>query len=373
MEFKRYTFFIVGSTIAFFLVAICTSFIVDPIGIWGTQDIPGVNQNKVKQSSYLDVFKPYEASRLKPDIVWIGTSRVYVGFTMDKSSNEYNMGASSLSLTDIKKYLHFIYNENKPRKVYLGLDLLQFDKENLETPRVGFSDKRLDAINKGYITKTAMKIQDSMGIIKDVPVTIKNSRNDKEYYFLLGQDIKRGHSDEVDPDSYYSTIEQYTNTYKKFSYSPDAMKCLRDIVSEANDNDVELVLFINPASVDLQLLQHIYGRQEKFFNIKKEIASFHPVYDFCWINQYDTNRTKYYYDASHFRSPYGDLCRAAMLGIDNGTVIYLDSENIDKSLEKEKTIFNKWMNDNYDYYNALAKNSNRTDLKAGDLKEYIGF
>lgn len=373
MDYRKYTLFIVSSLTVFALLTISISYIVDPIGIWGTQEILGLNQNKVKQSSYLDVFKPYEASRLKPDIIWIGTSRVYVGFTMDQLANEYNMGASSLSLPDIRKYLHFIYNEHKPQKVYLGLDLMQFDKDHLNHPRTGFSEDRLHAINSGYISKTAMQVTDSLGIALDVPTTIKNSQMSKKNYFILGQDIERGHSKKINPEAYYATIKQYTNTYKNFNFSTDAIKCLQEIVKEADENDVELVLFINPISVDLQLLQNIYGQQEIFYDIKKQITSFHPLYDFCWINQFDTDREQYYYDASHFRSAYGDLCREAMSGNNNGTVIYLDRENVDYSIEQEHKILCKWINDNKDYYNALKKCSFNADLKEGDLKDYIGF
>ena len=102
MSFRSYFY----QVIIFIVIGICLLFtilyFVDPISIWGMEKINGFNHYKIHQREYLDVFKPYEVERIQPNIVWIGSSRVFVGFQMNEMEKEYNMGTSSLTLPDIK-------------------------------------------------------------------------------------------------------------------------------------------------------------------------------------------------------------------------------------------------------------------------------
>ena len=120
---------------------------VDPIELWEAPIIRGFNHIKPKQGNFLDVFKPFQVVRHAPEIVYIGTSRVYVGFRPEE--NAYNMGGSSLSLPDMRAYLRFIYSQHVPKKVFIGLDLFQFGRENMMRKREGFSQERLDTLQRG--------------------------------------------------------------------------------------------------------------------------------------------------------------------------------------------------------------------------------
>ena len=123
--------FIVGVGISIFWG---TLIVVDPLGIWHFPIIKGFNNYKVSQPAYLDFFKPYEYRMVKPDVVFLGSSRVYVGLCPDDYPDEsvkvYNMGMSSLSIRDAYQYLKFMIRVHKPKKVYLGLDFFQFDSHN---------------------------------------------------------------------------------------------------------------------------------------------------------------------------------------------------------------------------------------------------
>ena len=98
---------VLGIFCVVFLVA-GVAWMIDPIELWEAPIIRGFNHIKPKQGSFLDVFKPFQVVRHAPEIVYIGTSRVYVGFRPEE--NAYNMGGSSLSLPDMRAYLRFIYS-----------------------------------------------------------------------------------------------------------------------------------------------------------------------------------------------------------------------------------------------------------------------
>ena len=91
-----------GTVLGIFCVVLLlagTAWLIDPIELWESPVIRGFNHIKPKQASFLDVFKPFQVRRHAPEIVYIGTSRVYVGFRPEE--NAYNMGGSSLSLSDM--------------------------------------------------------------------------------------------------------------------------------------------------------------------------------------------------------------------------------------------------------------------------------
>lgn len=373
MGFKAYTYFILSIVVGVFLSIGIAAYVVDPIGIWGTKDIQGFNQAKVKQGSFLDIYKQYEYKRLQPDVIWIGTSRVYVGFAPDKSQNEYNMGLSSISLADVRKYLQFMYRNRRPKKVYIGLDLFQFGPEFRHMESAKTLDRRLEALSCGGPIQLAMAIKDSFGTRNTIWPTVKDSQANNIQYFRRGWDIKRGNAAKTHAGEYYSALSSYRKTYDDFYYDEDAMNCFRDIVQDAKDNNVELVVFFNPISVDLQALQDVYGLSEEFYAIKRLVAEIHPVYDFCWVNKYTVDRVEWFYDASHFRNKYGQMCRDAMNGTENGTGIYLTTDNVDELLEKEKQAFSEWKKQNHDYYDALEKYSKDLNADSRILAEYIGI
>lgn len=373
MRFKIYSCYIVGAVIVSLLCTLIVAYVVDPIGIWGTGDIAGFNNAKIKKGGYMNIYKPYECARIKPDVVWIGTSRVYVGFFPEEDANEYNMGVSSISLDDAKRYLRFIYSVNRPSKVYIGLDLFQFGPDYKKMLSGNLLDARLNAVKSGGLYSFVMALKDSFCVKNTIWPTVKRSRNDNMEFFLRGWDVKRGNAESLDLDAYYGALNSYRKTYDDFSYDKDAMNCFKDIVEDAKENGVELVVFFNPIAVDLQALQNICGLENEFYAIKREVATIHPVFDFCWINKYTVDRKKWFYDASHFRRNYGEMCRAAMDGVDNGTALYLTADNVDEMIKKERNQFTSWKNDNEEFYEALSKQSRQMNLHVGDFKKYIGF
>ncbi len=343
---------------------------VDPIEIWETPVIRGFNHIKPKQEVFLDVFKPFQVRRHAPEIVYIGTSRVYVGFRPEE--NAYNMGGSSLSLPDMQTYLRFIYSQHAPKKVFVGLDLFQFSHEYMGKRA---EQKRLNALQKGNIAFLSEAWEVSLGTVDYLKETIGNSykNRDKEKEWERGWDVKRGVRTDVDVQMYYGNLHDYYKTYTNFVYDSDAIVCLRDILLDAKEYGVEVILFFNPVAVDLLALQSICGRAEVFRQIKAKVAELHPVYDFAWASSLAIDRAGAWLDGSHFHYPTGDRMREIMTGnVDDEICRVLTVDTVDRYLQEEAKQYEKWGAANSDYIRALAEVAPQK-IPEGALKLYIGF
>ena len=347
--------------------------LVDPIEIWEAPIIRGFNHIKPKQAVFLDVFKPFQVQRHKPDIVYIGTSRVYVGFRPEE--NAYNMGGSSLSLPDIRAYLRFIYSQHVPDKVFIGLDLFQFSRESMTKPREGFSEARLQTLSKGKMASIGEAIETSYGMSKYLLETVRQSfeNRDKEKEWELGWDVKRGVRTDVDVKTYYHVLHSYYGTYTKFVYDPGALLCLQEIFDEAEAQGVEVVLFFNPVSVDLLALQSVCGRAEDFRQIKAGVAKLYSVYDFAWASSLALDREGAWLDGSHYHYPVGERMRATMAGnVDGGICRVLTAATAGTYLREETFLYEQWAMEHSNYIKVLADIAPEKILE-GSLEQYLGF
>lgn len=354
-----------------FLVAVA-AWLVDPIELWEAPIIRGFNHIKPKQAVFLDVFKPFQVVRHAPEIVYIGTSRVYVGFRPEE--NAYNMGGSALSLPDVRAYLKFIYSQHVPKTVFIGLDLFQFGHGNMVLKREGFSQERLDILRKGPISFLIEAWKTSLGMTDYLRETIrssyKNKNNEKEWE--RGWDVKRGKRTNVEISAYYSVLNSFYN-YTNYVYDPNALVCLRDILSDAEAHGAEVVLFFNPVSVDLLALQSICGRAEVFREIKAEVAKMHPVYDFAWASSLSLDREGVWLDGSHYHYPTGERMKASMTGEVNDEICrVLTTETVERHLREEALEYDRWAAEHFDYIQALAEAAPQK-IPVGALEQYLGF
>lgn len=301
---------------AFFVLSVV---IIDPIGIFETPLISGVNDYKPKQGAYLDTFKPYQLAYYEPDVIFIGTSRVYVGWYPSHEGFDekkvYNLGGSSLSLKDIERYLHAAYKIHAPKKVYLGLDFFQFgtfgDKE-----RPGFELERLNRASGNFVWREFGKFVDSVKLGKDIMKTTyeesrKNQGKGKYPLFVRGWDSKRG-SARLNRKEYERVLKSYEGTYKQHKFSPHSLEYLRKIAAEARAHNVELYVFFNPISVDLHKLLLSFGHGKELTHVKQEAANiFGEVYDFNFFNPY-LSREDLFYDSSHCNMYFAELMKKAI-------------------------------------------------------------
>lgn len=306
--------FLVGVGLLFFWGSLI---IVDPLGIWHFPIIKGFNNYKVSQPAHLDFFKPYEYRLIKPDVVFLGSSRVYVGLCPDdypdKNVKVYNMGMSSLSIRDAYQYLNFMIKVHKPQKVYLGLDFFQFDSHNFNDSRQGFSQERLDKISGSWFSYMAFKLQETAGLRGIIKPTVLRSQEERDtVLFRKGWDVQRGSALEANEDAYIHTLMSFFKTYQQFSLCDESFICLEKIIETAREEEIDIVLFFNPISADLLSIIWATGQQYNFRNVKKRLAEVASYYDFAFINNLTKDRGLFY-DASHYRDIIGKFIISKLL------------------------------------------------------------
>lgn len=365
------------------LGAFIASIIVDPLDILGTPIIRGVNNYKDRQDSYLDVFKPYHIVKYKPEIIFIGSSRVYYawepileGYDKEKV---YNMGFSSLPLNNMEKYLDFVYSINEPKKIFIGLDFFQFGKENFNDAKRNFSEERLKKLSGGDVENVLLEslkenFQVSHLLRKTVKESFKN-RNELEV-FERGWYASRGNCKDLNEKAYYGSMDSYFNTYRDWEYEEKSVEFLERIVEKAREKGIEVFVFFNPISVDLSSLIYVFGLQDDLSNIKRKVVNIvGEVYDFNYINAYTANRHKLYYDPSHSNKIFGDIVKNDIItGNDTERLTILNSTNVEYKLRKEYEMNHAWWDANEEYIEYLRNRiKDKRKLQQGELKEFIGF
>lgn len=348
-------------------------YVVDPIGMFGSPLISGVNNYKEKQAAFLDVYKPFELRRYKPDDIYIGNSRVYVGWKTEE--NAYNLGMSSLSLPDMRAYLHWAYGNHVPQRVYIGLDLFQFSKSSMEGNREGFSKERLDKLGKGGLYVFDEMLSVSMGMREYIRPTVESSRahkNDKPI-FIRGFSTLRGERTDINVKEYYHYLHSFYKTYSEWEYAPEAVNCLQAILQEAEANGVEVYLFFNPVSVDLLALQDICEVEDDYREIKKQVARIHPVYDFAWTNDMTMDREQYWLDGSHYHCTVGEMMKQSMnVGKNENICKVLSDDNVNTALSDEAVAYDAWRKSHLAYREALKQLAPK-EMETGQLQVYLGF
>lgn len=319
MLYRRLVLFFIGVISTLTILAVGLLVLIDPVSLLGSPVIAGFNNQKEKEGNVLDVVKPYQYIRTKPEELYIGSSRVYVGLgpVPNDGIDAYNMGASSLSLPDMLEYLKYCCAVHRPEVVYVGLDFMQFGKGNYHRRRKGFSDDRLKRLAKwnNRLSRSLFMIEDSLPFARiDYLIgCYKASRAGKEEkpLFYRGCDLKRGLAEKTNEDEYKYTMESYAKTYERWDYEPKSLLKLQEIVQFLHEQDVKLYLFFNPISYDLQCLIREKGKQNEFERIKKEVAKIHKVYDFAVPSEITMTRSNYY-DASHYRIDVGKRIKKIM-------------------------------------------------------------
>ncbi len=359
------------------------SVIVDPIDILGMPIIKGVNNYKVKQGSYLDVYKPYQVLRYKPEVVFIGTSRVYnslkpqlQGYSDDKV---YNQGFSALSLNDMEKYLDFIYKVNKPKKIFIGLDLFQFGKDNFSNTKENFSQERLNKVvgSAGWrVTIEALK--ENFQVSNLLLDTIKESfkYNDRRGTFDRGWRTVKGSNSHLNTNEYYETLNSYSRRYGTWEYEEKAVYTFKRIIDTARENNVDVYVFFNPISVDMLVFIDVWGLHDDLRKIKQKVVNVCDiVYDFNYINESTTDRIDLFYDASHCNVNFGEIIKRDILkGVDTKSMMCLTCETVDEKLEYQSCLNKKWFLNNGEYIRYLqTKIKNNERFKKNELENFIGF
>lgn len=353
---------------------------VDPIGLFNTPRIKGFNHNKVKESSYIYMFKPYQVKRADAKVILIGTSRVYVGMQSTiagyKDEQVYNLGCGNLSLKNAESLLDYVYADNTPEAVFIGLDFFQFSKEYYEDMPSGYSEQRLRNLAGASENRVLLEaFKDSFNVISTVIPTVKSSIKNQEESdaWVRGWHKQWGSLRENNKGGFYTELDINVVRYGNFDLDERAFQTLERIAKKSREKGVKLYVFFNPLGCDLRSMIYSLKLNDEMGLVKTRVANiFGKVYDFSFVNHMTINR-KDYLDASHFNDSVGEKMKANMLADKDSDICFiLTPENVETMLTKEDAAYYKWAEKNKKYVDELARKTRaREKIEEGEFDMYF--
>jgi hypothetical protein len=392
------------------------NFIIDPIGIFGTPAIEGINRHKPLWFFSQGVSKPYSVLRLRPDALVLGTSRAGASLRTDHPvwSNyrilNLAMPGSSLSLQWWN--LQYANSVNALRRVALGLDLFMFN--GCEKPVLAsFTNEyrqRLRTVDGVYNWSFPYRaLQDYANALISFDMTRKSwstlrlqsqySRNNPDLLRVDGRGFwHRGLRDGVSQRRVFRLIEkQYIGSdwalWHCYAVSNNPqLEYFDRILRYSHVNKIELHMYFSPFHARLAEAMTVSGLWEVFEQLKLELverneqvalemgAKPFPLWDFSGYTRVNsetvpaqgdsTSRMLAYLDGTHATPATGDKILDTLFSQLNGGAqgdfgVPLALSHMEEHLAEQRRLRAVWQDLNQmevEDVLAVAKKSGRPGL-----------
>ncbi|HET8700350.1 MAG TPA: hypothetical protein VFL97_01645 [Nitrococcus sp.] len=307
---------------------------VDPYRVWDFISLRHFNAAKPEADSMEEMFKPIAMTRIKPQVLFLGSSRVVFGLNpaspeLSGLGSAYNLGLPGGNLHAIRRnFEHALYNDSHIRMVFLGLDFFTFSTAN-ELPPPSYRDDRLNrhgiSPHDAIITLFTMD-----ALLASLQTIISNLRSpDYQGYYPNGMftaiDMRHQVEREGMPRRARLSLAMYLGKHHLggFVLSQAAFTELSQIVALAHKHHVRLIVFINPVHAVLLEAIRATGNWNNYLHWRQRLAAITAYWDFSGYNPITTEpiafTMHYYWDISHYRAPVGDLILHCLLhGPGNG-------------------------------------------------------
>ncbi|HAX78239.1 MAG TPA: hypothetical protein DCY88_21070 [Cyanobacteria bacterium UBA11372] len=334
---------------------------VDPYGVISTPTIAKFNQSKPEILTQERMYKAVEITRLKPQIILLGSSRTQWGIYpqhpgLSKSNlKAYNVGFSGANMYEVMRYFkHAIANQPDLKTVVIGLDFFMFREHN--PPASDFRESRLeitsihpqDLINSLFSVDALIASQKT--ITKNISLSYPNYQIYNGFFINDYRKPLPGSS-----QAFAKWIKPAFNAYRNYKLSPQNLNHLKNIIQVCQQKGIDVKVFISPShAIEAEAIQ-IVGSWEQFEQWKRELVKITPVWDFSGYNSITgesiKTEMKNYTDNSHYRKEVGDLILNRLFDsntekVPNDFGILLTPKNIQSHLAKIRADREFWAKNN---------------------------
>lgn len=257
--------------------------------------------------------KAIKAIKYRPDIVVIGSSRIYRGINTEHLkqfgyNRPYNLGISSLKLYEIYHILKNHLQLNLPQKIIIGLDYWMFDINRLKE-----SDFCEDKQNKNHIHHYTNKL---IASLLSYSSFIDSKNHTKDIRSADGIWKEDGFHETVKREKNASILmlQGYVDYLRNFNYKRDSLKLMSKIINLCKKKKVKLALYISPIHFQTSLA---YFNSKHFNNYdlwKNEVSDLCikeniQIFDFSsdFLTKGETDPGSDWLDYSHFSPMIGDI------------------------------------------------------------------
>lgn len=257
----------------------------------------------------------------QPDILFVGSSRVYRAFnTEDKFlyKNAYNCGIPGMTIYEAEKYIDQAIHFASPKTIVLGLDFWMFDKsiryKSSSVKNIGQINNLVDSFLTALLSKDALF--DSIQILKSGQTPSPYGRWDGSGCYMSVPITKE-------------RTDILLNEYEKFFDTVEIdllqTKVLETIITKIKKHNIDLYIYISP--LHSKILKIYNNKEEGLFDaFRQSIASIclkHNVFfndfsqDYLSYQDLDKGSTELWFDYSHFLPPVGEKIFKNLLSLKN--------------------------------------------------------
>ena len=342
---------------------------IDPYGLFASPTFTNINRTKPEKFTHDMLFKAIKITRIKPNIIFLGSSRVQWGLEplhpgLPNNETPYNLGLQGANMYAVKRYFdHALANQPKVKQVILGIDFLMFSDSIKNTP--AFTEDRLE---KKFITlQELLDVTFSLDAFESSRETITANLNNTEDNLTIGSGnitvrgniFDRGILTVDDRYPFPKSKQNFSRGMARsirysgsHQLSKERLLQLKSMIDTCQQRGIDIKVFISPShATDMESI-HMQGLWSEFENWKREVIKITPVWDFSGYNSITTEpiakNMKYYLDSSHYRKEAGALILNRLLSYQENTVpndfgVLVTSDNIEFHLAKIRSDRQKWI------------------------------
>jgi hypothetical protein len=319
--FKKWTIVVLG-VILFLIGSVgAVNYVVDPHGVFHDDPsrIPQTPNLSYQKMSYL------LTERHAFDSFLLGSSRVAnIDVRHIPGGRWYNLFLAAALPEEHLQHVRFLLDNGiSIHNLLIGLDDFSFlfdPRDHLSEldlqPHPGVSGKKLPTFYSEYLFKAKRFFPLLNSSIRS-SARRKTSPDEARYRFDMrgtGMVFCRDCDEKIERerDAHVRSaifLKPWEYRFVEGDHLDASLAALREIVDLSRQNNIRLVLFINPIHKRTYLNAHLNG----FARFKKGLALIADYYDFSGLNAVTTNNYNYY-ETSHYRLLVGDMMIKTIFG-----------------------------------------------------------
>jgi hypothetical protein len=411
---SRYLKWLIGITITCVGLIAAINYIVDPAWIYHAVEIPGFNQVKPKVSKYRFIWKATHLEFDKPEIVFLGNSRIELGFDPDaahrlglvpEDKTVFNTAIPGLLMHGFKRFVQQVIYTGGTKELYIGIDFSLFQKGMLVKSRELYTEHEgvfvVDPDGNPQPFHSLVIISKTLFSSTTLNSSIQTLKKQKPKYqsltklgFNSNENMLQEIFEKGTQKKYFLTedirfIDGAVKNNKGSVDYVDGIEDLREILTLAKQHNIKTTLFTSPTHVHLQYLDAHAGDGDTFYNWKRALVKMvnevnrdaqQPIvlWDFTIptpdtmeeLPQDDHGIMQWYLDPSHYRSTMGERMMRRFMGGepaagDENFGMLLTADTVEENIRQHRQQLLVWEQSHPDDYAAfMARMDKRKKLLA---------
>lgn len=334
---------------------------INPYGVFESPTIEKLNQAKPDKLNNMRMFKAVEVSRLKPNMVFLGSSRTDYGMNpqhpaLTQQQPAYNLGLGASNTQEMRLYLEHVLARTDVDLVVIGLDEFMFNTHNDQNVQF----ERYQLGGRGLTLRDAVNTTFSLDAFSASLENLSTSRQYPDYVSYSPQGQLNLRPLDLDPSAtdyrFGKSLSVYFESFPQpYALSQANLAELQKIIEIAQRENIDLRFYISPSHATRYEAIRTAGHWEAYEQMKREIAQITPFWDFSGYNSITKEsispEMQNYIDDSHYRSEVGDLVLNKLLDYQSETVpqdfgVWVTSDNVESHLANIRRDRENWVQNN---------------------------